>query len=283
MGNTPSRKGQNNFLIKVAADREAYITFILLDTKNGRHHVLLSEHFHFLNTPILCPICCLCNFLIHRLSIRTTPFCHEDYIFTALTKQGEIPLPDYALRRILERICINNNWHILRPHDFKRGVLTWLWYASERMWVPERILLQVGNHFPDYCQKYLTPELKKTYRLLQLTRQNELNNALNNLPKQEHKNVVDLMASILGQNPAPGFFAHQPEAMKTLTRVTQQAYPQQQGRSITPKLPKCEIHKPLKCERFKPVNVPFSCLCYKKERSNSYFLKARKRKQKYHI
>ena len=52
--------------------------------------------------------------------------------------------------------------------------------------MPERVLHLVGNHTPDYVKKYISPDLKQTYRLLTTTRMFQINSFLENLDRTIH-------------------------------------------------------------------------------------------------
>ena len=150
-------------------------------------------HFHFLGSVLLCPLCVFATAVEHRLLLSSTPLTHNSFVFTLITKRGYVPYSTSTFAAALERVASANAWFKIRIHDFRRGLLTWMWYGSECFFVPERILHFLGNHTIDYCKQYLYPELKRTFRTVNAVREFKLVDYLKSLP---HNVAASLMSAI---------------------------------------------------------------------------------------
>ena len=171
-------------------DTSTSLVIFLKYTKNKKSMAIHYEHFHIFNSCILCPVCVFATALFHRLSITNNAVTHNCFLFVLLTKKGFVPYPTSTFTDILDRVCEQNCWFKMRYHDFKRGLLTWMWYGGEVFYIPDRILHFLGNHTIDYCKNYLYPELRKTFRLVNAVREEQLTTYVNSLSVNVRHNLL---------------------------------------------------------------------------------------------
>ena len=119
-----SIQSQVHFLVRVIKDPKAQMGIIALCTKNKRDRIIGVEHQHFKASTLLCPICNMCRYLVHRILVFQKCLYPRDVLFVLLAKQQEVIFPATTMRDTLTRLCEENNFYIIHPHDFKRGVLT---------------------------------------------------------------------------------------------------------------------------------------------------------------
>jgi len=175
LGNISSPRAQGIFLDKVLKSEKIFASIIALCNKSKRLQVILLTHFHIYGSCVLCPLCTIAIALMHRLLFLKKRIKSAAPLFGVYSrKSGITPLPQQPLRDVLERVCTQNEWHILRPHDAKRGLLTSCWYMSTQFFLPDRVLHQLGSHKPDYTRKYLHPRLIETYKEVSKARRKEL-------------------------------------------------------------------------------------------------------------
>ena len=120
----PTINEQINFLKRAIKDKDTKMGLMALNTKNKKDRVVGVSHCHIFDSNILCPICNLCLYLIHRLGCFNKKLMASDYLFVLLAKDEEISFPSTTFRDTLTRICKLNNFYPVHPHDFKRGILT---------------------------------------------------------------------------------------------------------------------------------------------------------------
>lgn len=125
-------KEQVRFLLDVMKNPRGEFGVIALDTKNGNNRCVGTGHHHLKNSNeqeehsiLMCPLCSVAVFLVHRLGCdRNSPLLTSDYLFVLLAKDREIPFPATTMRDTLFRVCKQLNFYPVHPHDLKRGILT---------------------------------------------------------------------------------------------------------------------------------------------------------------
>lgn len=203
LGSVKTRKQQIDILFKARNDHTAAMVLFLIYTKNKKHMAIYYCHFHIFGSPLLCPVCVLSTALLHRLLTATTPVTHSCFVFSIITKKGYVPFATPTFTKVLQRVAEANAWYKIRYHDFRRGLLTWMWYGSECFFVPERILHFLGNHTVDYCKQYLYPELKRTFRLVNTVREFQIRDYLKSLPSYVAASLRAAIFSFPGRSSRP--------------------------------------------------------------------------------
>lgn len=112
----------------------------------------------------MCPVCCLCTYLIHRLCMIPRPLEGKDFLFIFQgTKPFYPPVTSDIVGKTLKLIASSLGFYHLRSHNFKHGILFSLYQAAEDelLQTSIRFFLCVADHKPDYHQDYIVPDLVK--------------------------------------------------------------------------------------------------------------------------
>lgn len=120
----PTIYQQITFLKRAMADKDTKLGLIALNTKNKKDRVVGISHCHIFDSCILCPICALCTYLLHRIGCFNKRLIASDHLFVLLAKEKEILFPSTTFRESISRVCKLNTFYPVHPHDFKRGILT---------------------------------------------------------------------------------------------------------------------------------------------------------------
>ena len=151
---------------------------------------MLLLHYHYLSSPILCPLCFMAVYLSHRIAMIGRPLHNRDFLFVFVNYKGEVfPMTSDKFRAALKVACKHSGLQHSRPHDLKHGILGDIWKAAVLQistYKPDlRAYLCVADHQPDYSQKYIIPDLRVITRMIHSIRDGLLTEFLSELSDVE--------------------------------------------------------------------------------------------------
>ena len=136
--------------------------FLIPITKPGRKRAICFKHYHLFRSPLFCPVCNLCVYLIHRILLIQRPLLRKDFLFVFDgTFAFYTPVTADIFAKTLKVISEKIGFFDIRAHNFKHGILTTLFESVEKEleFVSDRFYLAVADHKPNYSQEYIIPDL----------------------------------------------------------------------------------------------------------------------------
>ena len=171
-------KDQIRFLRQIMSDLSVFAILMIPHTKPGRKRAVCVSHFHIFNSPLLCPICNLVVYLVHRIGLVERSLTQHDMLFIFDgTFSHYTPVTADIFAKTLTKVSTKLGFPGIKPHNFKHGILTTLFEAVEQdlETVSQRMYLAVADHKPDYSQEYIVPDLRFIDRKLKRIRASSLN------------------------------------------------------------------------------------------------------------
>jgi len=189
-----SKKQQLKFLKRIASDLSCVAILTVFATKPGRTRRIALEHYHILNSQILCPLCHFATYMAYRLQQNSTYLkrAHNLFIFEGVAGEW-FPVTGPIFNKTLVKVCSDMGLLKITKSNFKIGILTELWETSIKETLPFqpglRFFLEVADHRTDYHQHYILPELRTICEGLQMVRGINLLRFLGSLTGEERNDL----------------------------------------------------------------------------------------------